>query len=224
MDGPVTFMCPGFFIIKEEKQMRSPVSYPAMRHQAGMTLLEVMVAVTICMIVMGMLFSLFVGMTDTARLHEEKSQTVDEARRAMILLERELLQASRNSITIQDSSGASAAAGPRIVYQIPVTNTTTNVGITADKHLNLGNNRMITTDTNDTNQDGLSTTQMVLTGTDADIPNGVRVLANNILFPDGIWFQRDGTALRITIQTRGMTRQGLVITSHLSETILPRNP
>lgn len=192
--------------------------------RAGMTLLEIMVAVAIFTIVMGILFTLSVGMTDTARLHEEKSKTIDEARRALITLEREILQASRNSITIQDTSGASANAGPTLVYRIPVSDATTNVGITTDHTINLGNNRTIGMDTGDVNQDGLTTTQLVLTGTDADIPNEGRVLANDVVTPNGIWFQRDGTAIRVTIQTRGMSRQGLVINSHLSETILPRNP
>ena len=204
--------------------MMHPVySLPTAR-RAGMTLLEIMVAVAIFTIVIGILFTLSVGMSDTARLHEEKSQTVDQARRALITLERELLQASRSSIAIKDAAGTTATAGPTLIYKIPVNDATTNVGIKPNKTINLGNNRTIGTDVNDANQDGLATTQLVLTGTDTDIPNAVRVLANDLVTPNGIWFQRDGTAIRVTVQTRGISRQGLIITSHLSETLLPRNP
>lgn len=39
----------------------------------------------------------------------------------------------------------------------------------------------------------------------------------------GIWFERVGNAVRVTIQTQDVTRQGHHFVSSFSETVLPRN-
>jgi type II secretory pathway pseudopilin PulG len=197
-----------------------------------MTLLEVMVAVTILVIVMGTLFQLAVGLGDTAQIQEIKMTSGDEARKAMIYITRDLRQAAAGTMV--------GAPGATIAYRVATDLDGNGVAVDVGGTLELGNLHTIRRDNEDLNEDGVTDDQLIVTDGDA-----VQVLANDLLEDEdknengvldpgedanlngvldrGVWFERSGNAVRVTIQTQGRSRQGHLLTSRLSETVLPRN-
>jgi len=197
-----------------------------------MTLIEVMVALSILTIVMGMLFQLAVGLGDTAQVQEIKATSSDEARKAMIYLTRDLRQAAAGTIT--------GAPGATITYRMATDLDGNGSAVDVGCTLELGNIRTIRRDSEDLNGDGMTNGQLVVTDGDR-----VQVLANDLLEDEdtngnsvldpgedanlngvldrGVWFERSGNAVRVTIQTQGRSRRGHLLTSRLSETVFPRN-
>ncbi|MBI2435003.1 MAG: prepilin-type N-terminal cleavage/methylation domain-containing protein [Candidatus Hydrogenedentes bacterium] len=80
---------------------------------AGMTLMEVMMAVAIFTIVMGALFAITLSIGDTARVQDAKLVTNDEARRALQQLVPELRQAASLSINWTALPGQSITGSGR---------------------------------------------------------------------------------------------------------------
>ncbi len=197
-----------------------------------MTLLEVMVAVTILTIVMGALFSLSIGLGDTAGVQQVKAASSDETRRAMLTLTRELRQAGNASIT--------GMPGASITYRVATDLDGNGTAVDASGFLELSAVRTIQRDTTDLNHDGQTTSQLILKEGDT-----VQVLANNLLDDEdanqnkvldagedtngngqldhGVWFQRSGNTVQVSIQTHGETRRGYDLMSSMAESLQPRN-
>jgi hypothetical protein len=197
-----------------------------------MTLLDVMIAVTILTAVMGILFSLSIGIGDTAQVMSAKATATDEARRAMIYIVRDLREAATSSI--------SGPSGPSITYRVAADMDGNGTAVDVGGNLELSTLRTIERDTADLNHDGQTTDQLVLHGTawvrvignylcpneDAN-NNGVldagEDLNHNGVLDHGIWFERSGGAVVVHIETENRSRQGHVIVSRLTETVVSRN-
>jgi type II secretory pathway component PulJ len=200
--------------------------------QAGFTLLEMMMVVFLLTAVLGVLFSISLSITDVSIFQMNKSAASDEARRGIEFLSRQLRNASKSSVS----------ALPAATISFQVARDLDGNGSAVDHSGNLELSPAITVcrDTADANKDGVTTTQLVM-------KDGTKttVLANNLL-PDedkngngvldagedtnlnglldhGVWFEKVGNAVRITLQTKATTRRGNIITSTLVETVLPRN-
>lgn len=197
----------------------------------GMTLLEIVFAVAILTVVMGLIFGLSVTLSDTANNRQLKALTQDEVRRAMTDMVRDLHQAARASISdLPDSE---------IAYQIATDLDGNGTAVDNNGQLELSVERTIKRDDEDLNGDGIFN-QLVL-----DDGNTVRVLANNLI-PDedlnnngtldagedtnnngrldrGIWFERVGANVQVTVQTQARNRQGHFMTSAMVEIVSPRN-
>ncbi|HPO12944.1 MAG TPA: prepilin-type N-terminal cleavage/methylation domain-containing protein [Candidatus Hydrogenedentes bacterium] len=205
-----------------------------MRNQ-GMTMLEVMFAMAIFTVIMGALFALMLGFTDTTEIRDIQATSYDEARRALSSILPDIRQASRMSINWAQLPGET------ISYRVPVDADGNGFAVDQSNKAELSQPRTLSRDANDVNRDGRSANQLVCSS------GGVtRVLAND-LSPDseqpdasgvfgpaqdvnqngqmdrGIWFEPFGQGLRITIQTQGTTRENRIIRSTFQEVVIPRN-
>lgn len=199
---------------------------------SGMTLLEVMIAVAILTVVMGILFGLATAIGDTAAVQESQTAAYDEARKGMLLMVRDLRQASALSL--------SGMPGATVTYQVAMDLDGNGVGVDVGGDLELSPARTIERDVDDLNADGLTETQLVLSSGDTCM-----VLANNVAEDEdlnqngtldtgedangngqldrGIWFESSGNAVEVTVQTFGRTRRGHLLLTSLRSTVYPRN-
>ena len=193
-----------------------------------MTLLELMFAMGIMTALMGVLFSLSIGIGDTAKLQDVKVQNNDGARRAIMVVVPRLRQAQSSSINIAN------LPGDVLSFQMPadVDGNGTAVNISGD--LEIGSLVTIQRDTSDVNQDGLSDQQLIMIQDEV-----VTVLVNN-LSPDagpapvadgeappentaGFWVEQQRGGFLLTIRTQGETRRGTLIRQQFTELVNPRN-
>jgi len=199
----------------------------------GMTLLEVMVAVTIFTLVMGTLFSLSISIGDAAQVQETRMITTDDTRHAIIDIVRDLRQASASSIA--------GTPGASVTYRVASDLDGNGVAVNASGGLELSATRTIQRDTSDLNGDGLTTSQIILRNGAANtvlangVPNNEDANNNGVLdagedanrngrLDRGIWFTRTGNAVTITLQSQQRLRRGTLFVTTLSETVAPRNP
>ncbi len=190
----------------------------------GFTLIEVTVAIALLSIVMGGIFLLAGSLGDATGAQEAKLTTQDQARNAMMLIVRDLRQASAASINWNE------LPGPSVRYRTPVDLSGNGVPVDSGGSLELSPPRIIGRDTDDANNDGVTERQLVLT------QDGVfvRVLANQLLddrdvngdgqLERGVWFEPVGQAVRVTIaaEMRAAPNAPPII-SRLTETVFPRN-
>lgn len=207
-----------------------------MMRREGFTLLEVMLSVGLLVIISGMLFALSGTMGAAARTQGSQITTMGETRVAMLQISRELRQAAMGSITI-------GANGSQIQYQVPADVDGNGVPVNQNGRLELGAVRTLSRDVNDLNNDGVTLTQFVWTD-----GNQVRVLANNLLLDEdtdgngtldggedtngngvldrGLFFERVGTGIRVTVQSDDIPDPngvGRPIISTMRQTLQPRN-
>ena len=201
----------------------------------GMTMLEVMFAVSIFTIVMAVIFGMGIGFGDTAEVEFLKATATDEARRAMQSLIPDLRQAVRSSINWAE------LPGEVLMYSVAEDLDGNGTAVDQSGRLEVSAPRLVSRDTEDANGDLLSVAQLIVTQGET-----VRVLANN-LSPDaeapdaegnfgttedtnnngrldqGIWFEPWERGLRVTIQTQGTTRRGHVLRTTVQEVVFPMN-
>lgn len=208
--------------------------YAAMPHfsEQGMSLLELMMAVSIFTLVMGTLFSLSIGIGDTVQVQDTRMTTTDDTRHAMADIVRELRQASLSSI--------SGVPGASITYRVAADLDGNGVAVNASGGLELAASRTIQRDTSDLNSDGVTATQIILSnGTNTTVlANGVPASEDansdgtlgtgedtnrNGALDRGIWFTRTGNAITITLQSQQALRRGTLFVTTLTETVVPRN-
>jgi prepilin-type N-terminal cleavage/methylation domain-containing protein len=201
----------------------------------GMTLIEVMVAMSIFTAVMGVLLSFAIAFGDTAEVQGVQATGNDEARRAMGAIIPDLRQAFRSSIDWGQ------LPGDTIAYRVPTDLDGNGSAVDINGELELSLPHVIGRDTEDVNGDGFTVTQLAVT-------NGItmRVLANELVpeseqlgedgvfdpaddlngngrLDRGVWFEVFGRGVRVTVQTQGTTRKGHVINTTLQELVFPRN-
>ncbi|MDX9972108.1 MAG: prepilin-type N-terminal cleavage/methylation domain-containing protein [FCB group bacterium] len=200
----------------------------------GFTLLEVMVSVAILGIVMGMLFALSQTLNRTAMGQDAKITAQDEARQGLELIVNQLRQAASASL-------AGPFPGPSISYRVAGDVDGNGSAVDISGALELLPARTIRRDTDDLNGDRETVGQLVL----VDGAN-VRVLTNGLMpnedvdasntlgatedtnfnrrLDRGIWFERAGQGIRVTIQTqRRVGAQRQFVGTTLTEIVTPRN-
>jgi len=202
--------------------------------QAGFTLLEVMASVAILTIVSGMLFLLADSLGAASLVQEAKMTSQDEARMGMERVMGELRQAANSSVI-------GPFPGDSITYRIADDIDGNGLAVDIGVNLELGPARTLRRDTGDLNNDGQTVTQLVCVEganvrviTNGLIPNedinnngvldgGEDVNGNGVL-DRGLWFERVGPGVRVTIQTQHRAGpRGPLIHSTLTETVVPRN-
>ena len=196
--------------------------------QSGVTLLEMMFSVAILTSVMGVLFSLSLGIGDTARIQEMKARSNDEARRALLAVVPRLRQAQFTSVNTDEMPG------DVLTFNMADDIDGNGSAVNISGNLEVGTLVTIQRDTDDLNGDGLGAEQLVMTQGDV-----VTVLANT-LSPDGgpapvedgvepaentagFWVEEQAGGVLITIRTQGTSRQGHVIRQQFTELVNPRN-
>lgn len=197
----------------------------------GFTLLEMMIAVAVFTVVMGALYSLAFAMGRTHRVQDAKFGAVQEARRGLILMIPELLQASRQTIVLGENDDD---IGSLLSYQIPEDLDGNGTAVNANNNLEVGGVRTI-----QVNDDA----QLVLT----DANGNTTVLANNLnpgnelgsgnlfqwtLDDDtngngrqdlGFAVSRQGNRYLVEIGTLVTTSDGFEAVSEIQQFVSPRN-
>ncbi|MCP4639894.1 MAG: prepilin-type N-terminal cleavage/methylation domain-containing protein [bacterium] len=203
--------------------------------RAGFTLLEVMVSAAIMTIALGIMFGLARNLAQSAQVQDTKVVTADEARTAMMFLAKEVRQAAVTSINWTD------LPGPVLTYQVATDRDGNGYAVDMSGNLELSVPRTVGRDSEDVNDDGQTANQLVRTAgtTFLVISNGVLIDEDandnggvdlgedanlNGVLDRGLWFERAGDGVRITIQTQHRSSvDGPLITSTLIETVMPRN-
>ena len=205
-----------------------------MEHR-GMTLLELMVSLALLTIVMGILFVLAASLGAAARDQETKATATDQARAGMRLMVRELRQAAAGTIPWGNLPTNT------ITFQMAADADGNGVAVDSNGDLELSNVWTLGPDTADANSDGLSSSQLVmtdgattrilandLTPDEDNNDNGVlddgEDLNGNGVLDHGIWFDRLGGGIAVTLDTeRREILRGVPMTSSLTEIVIPRN-
>lgn len=187
------------------------------RYNAGVTLLELAVAMGIFTALMGVLFSVSLSLGDSARVQEVKVNAGDEARRALLLLTPRLRQAAAGSINTEQLPGEVLRF--RMADDVDGNGTAVNAG----NALELGPEIAVLRDDNDLNEDGLTASQLILIDGDR-----VRVLANNLAAPRtgpdaGFVVEAVEGRISVTVRTEGHSRRGHPISQSLTQLVTPRN-
>lgn len=196
--------------------------------QSGVTLLEMMFSMAILTAVMGVLFSLSLGIGDTARIQEVKARSNDEARRALLAVVPRLRQAQQTSVN------TGAMPGDVLSFNMAADVDGNGSAVNVSGNLEVGTLVTIERDTDDLNEDGVGAEQLIMIQGET-----ITVLANN-LSPDagpapavdgaepapntaGFWVEEQAGGVLITIRTQGTSRQGHVIRQQFTELVNPRN-
>lgn len=196
--------------------------------QSGFTLLETMFSMAILTAVMGVLFSLSIGIGDTARIQEVKARSNDEARRALLAVIPRLRQAQGTSIN------TGQMPGDILTFNMAADVDGNGSAVNVSGNLEVGSQITIRRDSDDMNDDGVGAEQLIMIQ-----GNIVTVLANN-LSPDagpaavaageepaantaGFWVEEQVGGVLVTIRTQGTSRQGHVIRQQFTELVNPRN-
>ncbi|MFP6584980.1 MAG: prepilin-type N-terminal cleavage/methylation domain-containing protein [Candidatus Hydrogenedentota bacterium] len=184
---------------------------------SGFTVIELMVVVAILSVLSGLLITAMISANRSMRISESRILTQDNSRNAVMIIIRELRQARASSLAV--SNGGT-------VLQYVITKDVNGNGWPLDGSGNPEYSplRTLSVDTNDANNDGLTTTQLIRT----EVGGTPKVLANNLPFGGGgITFTLTGNAgVMIDITAQDMTGpgdQGNVIETTLTETVTPRN-
>lgn len=188
----------------------------------GFTLLEITVAVAIFTVIMGMLFTMSLGIGDSARIQDAKIVAHDEARRAILSLAPRLRQAARSSINFDEFPT------DILVFRMPADLDGNGLAVDAYNAIELGAEFEIRRDQYDLNKDGLTMTQIIMVSGES-----VRVLANNVLSGTvgadgsianvGFWVEEERGAVRVTVRTRETSRRGHELRQEFSQAVAPRN-
>jgi len=202
----------------------------------GFTMIEMMVALAIFTVVILMLMTLSMSMASAARLQDAKITTQDDARTGMMVLTRNVRQASRTSINW------GALPSSTISYRVAMDNDANGFAVDSNNDLELGPVITVGVDNADLNNDGETTSQLIWTdGATVDVlVNGLMdttedTNGNNVLdagedtngngnLDQGLLVQSISSGVLITIQTqRPIDASGTNITSRFSEFVVPRN-
>jgi len=186
----------------------------------GFSLIELMMATMLLTAALAMIWQVWLSAQDTVEVLGRKMTATEASIHGMGLMQRELRQASRASI----SPLPAASLTYRVVEERP------DGGSPLDETgaPRLSEPRTITRDIDDANGDGIGESQLVLITAE-----GVTVLANGLpdatgpdpSVPDGgIWFEADGDGIRVRLVTSGKTRRKLELTATAETSIVPRNP
>lgn len=196
--------------------------------QSGVTLLELMISMGILTAVMGVLFTLSLGIGDTAKIQEVKSAANDEGRRALLAVVPRLRQAQSSTVN------TGAMPGDVLSFQMAQDLDGNGSAVSVEGDLEVGSLVTIQRDSDDLNGDGLAAEQLIMIQGDT-----ITVLANK-LSPDpgpapavdgaappentaGFWVEEQAGSVLITILTQGESRRGHVIRQQFTELVNPRN-
>lgn len=206
-----------------------------MTRNGGFTLVEVMMASSVLLVVLGMLYGAALSMAWTVRQEDSAVTLNSEARQAMEIIARNLRQSQLSGLTTV-TNGATAALGA---------NSVTNIGFSRVADTNGNGNALnaamavettgpfrFVVDTNDANGDGLTTTQLVRLNAANQV---VEVVANHIspvvatgdyydASNGGILFQNIGGSIQVTLILRHQANVDLpMMVVRLDEVVTPRN-
>lgn len=213
----------------------------AKRHPPGVTLIELMIAVTLFTAAFGAIYVVARTTLLNTAFHDAQITAQEEARRGVQLMVRELRQARGSSLLLQ------TMPTDQLTFQVPSDADGNGLPLDVGGYLESVGTVTYTRDWNDLNSDGITGDQLVRvyqdgTGWVAD----VTVLANDIMANEdadgdgilgagedmnasrflerGVWFERVGNLLRITVDVQKRVGSGRrLVWASLSTDVHPRN-
>ncbi|MBL7646869.1 MAG: prepilin-type N-terminal cleavage/methylation domain-containing protein [Candidatus Hydrogenedentes bacterium] len=198
----------------------------------GFTLVELTVAVAILVVLMGVLFSLSLGIGDTAAIQDLKIRGNDEARRGLLAVAPRLRQAVRETINLEQMPT------DILTFRMPEDLDGNGLAVNGANALELGPEVEIRRDKHDQNKDGMSQSQLIMISGES-----IRVLANGLSPAPGptpspasakgtaqsaentagFWVAEEEGGIRVTIRTLSTSRRGHEILQEFNQLIAPRN-
>ena len=206
------------------------------KRNGGFTLLEVMMASSALMVVLGMMYGAAIAMAKSARTEDSVAMLNAEARSGMQAIVRSLRQSQDTTIETE-ANGVFAALGNAAVTNVRFTRATDLDGngnaLDEDFDLETEGPFRIVTDANDANGDGLTTTQLVRLDAAGTV---VEILANHVSAAvvtgdiysapqGGVLFQDiGGGSIQVTLILRHRADVQLpMMVVRLDEVVSPRN-
>lgn len=198
------------------------------RMNAGMTLLETMVAVSIFTVIMGVIFTMSLGIGNVSRLQESQVRTSESGRNALMRVASEIRQAQRLDISNNNVLPA-ATLKYRLAQDVDGNGTAVNRNGTIE----LSAQRTIKADTDDLNRDGITSKQLII----AQGTTVLAVLCNNLCpltetnadtngngrLDRGFYVFSSGGTLSISIQTQETLANGRTVDNVYFVIVRPRN-
>lgn len=191
--------------------------------QRGFTLVEIMLAVAMLTVIMGVLVGLSLGISRTASAQRARIAATEDARMAIQTLVARVHGASVLSINTAELPGD-------VLRFRPAADTNGNgTAVDVNGRLELGPQVTVQPDNTDLNRDGVTATQLVMTQ-----GASTRVLCSS-LPPDsanktsgtplvrGFWVAPRSGGLEITVQTEARDNRNRPFRVALTEFVLPRN-
>lgn len=188
-----------------------------MSNRKGMTLVEVMVSSAILTMVVGMLWGVMFSIQNSIHLEDSQIIAHDDTRNAMMMLVKELRQA------VGDSISADEFPSNQIQYRVVTDLDGNGWPVDSSGNIEVSPIKTIMQDLDDLNEDGFTSTQLVLTIEGSDT---IRVLANDLEPDNGVEFDlMADNAVRVTLTSERPTdpTEKRTLTFSLVETVAPRN-
>jgi len=198
------------------------------RNTAGMTLLETMVAVSIFTVIMGVIFTMSLGINNVSKLQESQVRTSESGRNALMRVASEIRQAQR-----LDVNNNNVFPSATLKYRLAQDTDGNGTAVNRNGTIELGNQRTIKADTDDLNRDGITSKQLII----ADGNTVVAVLCNNLCpltetnadtngngrLDRGFYVFNSGGTLSISIQTQETLANGRTVDNVYFVVVRPRN-
>jgi prepilin-type N-terminal cleavage/methylation domain-containing protein len=203
-----------------------------MARNKGFTLIEILLTAAALSMLLAVVYQVWFGIGDSARLLQSKAEASEDAVRAISRMARELRQADRGSLTRLPANNLS--------YAIAEDRDGNGYAVDAQGRLELSEPRRITRDHDDLNKDGLREKQLVLVadGVVTVLANGLcpeeDKNQNGVLDPNedanqngrldvGLRFEAAGEAIQLTVETQRTTFKGFLLLGQARRLVLPRN-
>jgi prepilin-type N-terminal cleavage/methylation domain-containing protein len=191
------------------------------RSNAGFTLVELFVVMAILSIMLSMFFFLAQVLSQTISFTEAKISSQDNTRIVLQILIREMRQAGVSSLVVSDS-------GDSVSYLLAMDVDGNGWPVDDAGNAEFSPLRTIKIDSEDLNDDGITTTQLIRVEDEGGENEAVRVLTS-YLSPDlGIVFTALGdnsVSVTVTAESQASSSQGrhVGVATVVTETITPRN-
>ena len=206
----------------------------------GVTLIEVMIAVTLFTVAFGAIYMVARTTLVNTAFHDAQIAAQEQARRGLQLMVRELRQARGSSLLVQ------TMPSDQLTFEVPSDADGNGTPLDAGGYLESVGTVTYMRDWNDLNGDGVAADQLVRlyqngTGSVAD----VSVITNDIVpnedvnwdgvldagedtnasrfLERGIWFERTGNLLRITVDVQKRVGSGRLVWATVRTDVHPRN-
>jgi len=206
----------------------------------GVTLIELMVAATILSLTLGGIYVVARAAFVNAAFHDAEIAAQEDARRAVQFMVTELRQAVGSSLSGQ------TLPNDTLTFQLPGDADGNGLPLNQSGYLETVGTVTYTRDWNDMNGDGLAARQLIrVYQAGAGTPPVITVLANDLMpnedvnwngildagedvngsrfLERGVWFDRAGSLLRVTVDTEKRVAEGARVWASITADVHPRN-
>jgi len=206
----------------------------------GVTLIELMVATTILSLTFGGIYMVARASFVNAAFHDAEIAAQEDARRATQFIVTELREAVGSTLAGQ------TLPNDTLTFQLPGDASGNGIPLNQSGYLETVGTVTYTRDWNDMNGDGLAARQLIrVYQAGGGTPPVITVLANDLMpnedanwngildagedvngsrfLERGVWFDRTGSLLRVTVDTQKRVAEGARVWASITADVHPRN-